>query len=116
MTRARETSENARQAKAWVNFQDGGTITNSFNVSSVTEAASPLTAGYFTVNFENAMPDSNYITLITQTDNQWGNKTALHYTHATYYTANSFVIVSIEGQQNAIATSPVATMAVCFHD
>jgi len=116
MTRARETSENARQAKAWVNFQDGGTIRSSFNVSSVTEAASPLTAGYFTVNFENAMPDANYVSLITQTDNQWGNKTSLHQSYSTYYTANSFVIVSVEGQQNAIYASPIATMAVCFHD
>ena len=117
MTRARETSENARQAKAWVNFQDGGTITSDFNISSVTESPSAtLPAGHFRVNFENAMPDTDYVTLITQTDNGWGNKTSLVSTHSTDYTANSFAIVAVQGQQNAVSTSPVATMAVCFHD
>ena len=64
MTRARETSENARQAKAWVVFngstgtqgQDNVTINSSFNVASVTDRAT----GRYTVNFETAMANTNY--------------------------------------------------------
>ena len=67
MTRARETSENARQAKAWVNF-DGtfgsspftlanGGIRSAFNVSSVTD----LGAGYYQVNFATAFSDSDWV-------------------------------------------------------
>ena len=71
MTRARETSENARQAKAWVNF-DGtfgsspftlanGGIRGAFNVSSVTDNS----AGNYTVNFTEAMSDTNYVISVT---------------------------------------------------
>jgi len=71
MTRARETSENARQAKAWVNF-DGtfgsspftlanGGIRRAFNVSSITDNG----VGSYTMNFAAAMPDANYSTLCT---------------------------------------------------
>lgn len=66
MTRARETSENARQAKAWVNF-DGtfgsspftianGGIRGSFNVSSIIDNG----VGIYTINFTNPMEDADY--------------------------------------------------------
>lgn len=66
MTRARETSENARQAKAWVNF-DGtfgsspftlanGGMRSAFNVSSITDNGT----GDYTINFTTAFPDSNF--------------------------------------------------------
>ena len=63
-TRARHTSENARLAKAWVNFdgttgttsQDDVTINSSFNISSVTDRAT----GRYTLNFETAMANTNY--------------------------------------------------------
>ena len=59
MTRARETSENARQAKAWCTFNGGqNSIADSFNVSSVTDATA--TAGQYTLSFENNMKDANY--------------------------------------------------------
>jgi len=63
MTRARETSENARQAKAWVNFDgsggDGATISasSSFGVSSIGDNGT----GDYTVNFETAFSDANYV-------------------------------------------------------
>lgn len=57
MTRARETSENARQAKAWVNFDGSATIRGSHNVSSVTDLTD---AGHFDVNFEESFPNANY--------------------------------------------------------
>jgi hypothetical protein len=45
-------------AKAWVNFSGAGTVAirESFNVDSVTDRA----IGKFTVNFTNAMEDTNY--------------------------------------------------------
>ena len=69
MTRARETSENARLAKAWVNFngafgtspftEANGGIRSSFNVSSVTDNG----VGEYTINMTNPMSDSNYTIL-----------------------------------------------------
>jgi hypothetical protein len=44
-------------AKAWVTFAGGtGTISSSFNVSSVTRGS----AGVYTVTFTSAMPNANY--------------------------------------------------------
>lgn len=67
MTRARETSENARQAKAWVNFDGYAssspyTIANSgirsaFNVSSVVDEG----AGDYTINFDTPFSDNNWV-------------------------------------------------------
>ena len=70
-TRARHTSENARLAKAWVNF-DGtfGTspfteanegIRDSFNVDSVTD----VNTGRYTVNFTNNFANADYAVCIT---------------------------------------------------
>ena len=48
-------------AKAWVNFNGTGTVAirAAGNVSSITDIA----IGQYTVNFINAMPDSNYSTI-----------------------------------------------------
>jgi hypothetical protein len=48
-------------AKAWVNFNGTSTVAirSSFNVSSITDNGT----GDYTVNFTNAMPDTNYVTL-----------------------------------------------------
>jgi hypothetical protein len=45
-------------AKAWVNFNGTGTVAirGSYNVSSITDNGT----GNYTVNFTNAMPDTNY--------------------------------------------------------
>lgn len=63
MTRARETGENARLAKAWVNFNGTGTVAirASFNVSSITD----LNTGNYAINFTNAMADANYCVMIS---------------------------------------------------
>jgi len=46
--------------RAWVNFNGTGTVAirASFNVSSITDNGT----GDYTVNFTNAMPDTNYAT------------------------------------------------------
>jgi len=64
-------------AKAWANF-DGtvgnpATIRDSYNVSSVSEAAQ----GRFTINFINAMPNGNYVAVGSHNAwtvyNSWNN-------------------------------------------
>ena len=46
-------------AKAWVNFNGTGTVAirRAFNVSSITDRGT----GAYTVNFTNAMSDTNYV-------------------------------------------------------
>ncbi len=68
MTRARETSENARQAKAWVYFNAANgtssitpTIAASFNVSSIQDYGT----GNYGVNFEENMSSTNYVGVVT---------------------------------------------------
>lgn len=79
MTRARETSENARQAKAWANFdgtfstspytEANGGIRDSFNVSSVTDEG----AGLYTVNFETAFANNNWVMSTSGKFSQYNN-------------------------------------------
>ena len=68
MTRARETSENSRQAKAWVYFNAANgssaitpSIAASFNVSSIQDYAT----GNYGVNFEENMSSTNYVGIVT---------------------------------------------------
>ena len=50
-------------AKAWVNFNGTGTVAirASYNVSSITDNGT----GDYTVNFTTAMPNANYSTVVT---------------------------------------------------
>ena len=58
-------TENGTLCRAWVNFDGTGTIaiSDSFNVSSMTDGGT----GIYTVNFTNAMPDTNYAIVLTST-------------------------------------------------
>lgn len=63
MTRARETSENARQAKAWVWGSGYGSYgVRSFNITSIVDTGSDL--GQYKLNFENNMDSANYVVLV----------------------------------------------------
>lgn len=44
------------RSKAWIRFENDGTINNDFNVNSVIDNGT----GDYTVNFTDAMPNSNY--------------------------------------------------------
>lgn len=59
-------TEIGQLAKAWVNFNGRNTpsIRDSFNVSSITDNAT----GAYTVNFTNAMANTNYATMCSQGD------------------------------------------------
>ncbi len=48
--------------RAWVRFEDDGTIIGSGNVSSVTHS----TTGRYVVNFTSNMPDTNYVAISGQ--------------------------------------------------
>ena len=52
-----------RMAKAWVNFNGGGTVAirDSYNVSSITDNGT----GHYTVTFSTAMANANYCANIT---------------------------------------------------
>jgi hypothetical protein len=58
-------------AKAWVNFNGTGTVAirGSGNVSSITDNGT----GDYTVNYTVAMPDVNYCSLVTGTNNEGQN-------------------------------------------
>ena len=47
-------------AKAWVSFTAGGSISGSYNVSSITVNTANVN---YTVNFTNAMPSASYATI-----------------------------------------------------
>ena len=56
--------------RAWVNFNgSSAAINKSFNVSSVTRTS----AGYYTINFSTALPDSNYCAVAPSTTNSANN-------------------------------------------
>ena len=75
---------NKGRAKAWVHFdgsfgtspftEANGGIRDSFNVSSVTDGGT----GYYTVNFETAMPNANYCSVVSGTA---GNTNAGYASH-----------------------------------
>ena len=58
-------------AKAWVNFNGSGgaSIRGSYNVSSVTRSST----GVYTINFTNALPNTNYAWTIGGWNNGVGN-------------------------------------------
>jgi hypothetical protein len=83
-------------AKAWVYYNGNTqTITNSFNVSSVTYTST----GIYQVNFATAMPNANYITLASTNSgsnlyvrNDTGQTTT--YTGMSFFTGSSFTNIS----------------------
>lgn len=91
--------------RAWVKF-DGtnGTRNGSFNVSSVTRN----TAGDYTLNFTNAMADTNYATVATANQNASGNAGGLS---IGYPDNNSTITYSTTQVRLAIHFGNAATYA-----
>jgi len=101
--------------RAWVNFDgtSSGTITprGSFNVTSVTKN----TTGVYTLNFTNAMPDTNYaVTGVVQYD-QSGNQ-ATHYLMGVEITNSSNAMqtgsLSVSGKYGS-STAPYDMITFC---
>ena len=102
------TTDNIQQgiAKAWVNFDGGGTLTSSdqsgvrdsFNISSVEDSA----AGVYTVNINTDMADTNYVVVVTVeagTDNDQTSEGGLLFQNSTK-TAGSFKIRTGDTETN----------------
>ena len=75
--------------RAWAKIQANGTIIGSNNVSSVSASS-----GSYTVNFSNAMPDTNYSVCLSLGDEQAGRY--IHYLH-TANTGSVLIKVMYEG-------------------
>ena len=100
-------------AKAWVNFDGttntGGscTIRASGNVSSVTDNS----AGVYTVNFANAMPDVNYSVIGSSRETATGNRNFQPLPDITN-TVSAVKISTIIGSTGAVADSQYIYVAV----
>jgi hypothetical protein len=90
-----------RMAKAWVNFSDGGTINDSYNVSSVTD----VSTGNYTTNLATAMANDDYVCFGAT---QYANRdTTVHVygrDHATSYRTTTTQHVRVT--TNGAATDP----------
>lgn len=75
--------------RAWARIESNGTITGSYNVSSVSASG-----GSYTVNFSTDMPDTNYSVCLSLGNQQAGNY--IHYLH-TANTSNVLVKVQYDG-------------------
>jgi hypothetical protein len=97
-------------AKAWVNFAGAtGTVTQSYNVSSVTRAST----GNYTVNFTNAFSDSGYVTLITcQGVAGTSGFGGLSVTNTRTTTSHNF---STQGQNGATTAAYDSTVVNCMY-
>jgi hypothetical protein len=85
-----DSSSNSATCRAWVNFNGTGTVAirADFNVSSITDGG----VGIYTVNFTNAMPDSNYC--VTCTGVTSGSNTIFRSRATTTQTASATQVVA----------------------
>jgi hypothetical protein len=77
------TTEQGQLCKAWVNFNGTGTVAirASYNVSSITDNG----VGVYTVNFANALADTNYSVVFAGSDSNYGSVVTIAY-DGTYTT------------------------------
>lgn len=63
------TQTSAKQiAKAWVNFDNTGTVSNSFNVSSVTRNST----GNYSINYTSALNSTSYAAIVSSSSYNGG--------------------------------------------
>ena len=94
-------------AKAWVNFNGtGGTIRDSYNVSSVTVNST----GNFSVNFTNALANANYCPNISFGTNAGANS----YGYMGHYSTSTTVYRFITADYGTTAFNPVMVTAAIF--
>jgi len=85
------------QCRAWVNFNGTGTVAirASGNVSSITDNGT----GDYTVNFTNAMPDTNYSTLVSNGNDGVADLVNLNYTAAGTEVVPTTTAIRLVSQQ-----------------
>jgi hypothetical protein len=93
-------------AKAWVNFNGTGTVAirASYNVSSITDGGT----GTYTVNFTNAMPDTNY-TIIS---NAYLGTLSPRLSGGGVINTSSFILYTLNGGINATEDQPQIFVSV----
>lgn len=85
------------QCRAWVNFNGTGTVVirGSGNVSSITDNA----VGDYTINFTNAMPDTNYSTVVSNGNDAVADLVNLNYTAAGTEVVPTTTAIRLVSQQ-----------------
>ena len=93
-------------AKAWVNFNGTGTVAirASFNVSSITDNGT----GNYTVNFTNALPDTDYCVTTSGSN----NTSAAERVVSPYAYTTSSVSISTNDNASALQDSEFAHVAI----
>ena len=80
--------------RAWVNFNGTGTVAirASFNVSSITDNGT----GDYTINYTNALPDTNYSIVMTgaRQNLSYNSCVAINNTNSTYTTTATRITVT----------------------
>jgi hypothetical protein len=101
------SAANPEYLKAWVNFNGTGTVAirASFNVSSVTDNGT----GDYTINFTNALSDTNYAGVFGCDDN--GNTTTMNYRNGVTKTTTAFQVSTVAAIAN-LADNPTCMVAV----
>jgi hypothetical protein len=95
--------------RAWVNFNGTGTVAirASGNVSSITDNGT----GIYTVNFTNAMSDTNYATTATCIDFSFGGVVCIQ-TNPANYTTSSVRILTFEKGANAYFDAAIVCVSI----
>ena len=89
----------SQAAKAWVNFNNSGTILAGYNVSSITVSS----ANQYVINFTNALADANYIPVVgVRNTGGTGFGTASQTNRATTYSTTQYAIQT--GDASGLAT------------
>ena len=95
--------------RAWVNFNGTGTVAirESFNVSSITDNGT----GLYTVNFSNAMPDTDYSFISTARSETTTDFARIVYSKSTS-TKTTSALQIVVGSYNALVDPPEVNVAV----
>jgi hypothetical protein len=96
-------------ARAWVNFNGTGTVAirASGNVTSITDNGT----GDYTVNFTTAMPDANYVGVITGGDYGSVSRSTGGSTNATRLTS-SYRVVTLNASQSTLTDCDTVYVAI----
>jgi hypothetical protein len=89
-------------ARAWVNF-NLGTVTASYNVSSVTYSST----GIYVINFTNAFANTNYCAVMGGNMRNSGGETIVNQNFNVTKTTSSMPIRSMTGSGTAADASPL---------
>ncbi len=81
-------------AKAWVNFNNDGTINNSYNVTSVTLNQTPYGGGDYTVNFTNPFSSTKYCCVGTAATSSYAILTVFQDPNTITTSSARFIIVN----------------------